>query len=171
MGTIEKTVHEADGSAVVGDVTIGQESSVWFNAVLRGDEAAIVIGEHTNIQDCAVVHTDMNYPVKIGNCVTVGHGAIVHGCEVGDNTVVGMGAIILNGAKVGKNCIIGAGALVTEGKEIPDGSVAYGNPARVVRDITSGEIEANAANAARYVELARDARTSDLIDAISPAGD
>ncbi len=171
MATIDKTVYEAEGSVVVGDVKIGPDSSVWFNAVLRGDEAGIEIGAQSNIQDCAVVHTDVDYPVKIGDGVTVGHGAIVHGCEIGDNTIVGMGSIVLNGAKVGKDCIIGAGALVTGGKEIPDGSVAYGNPAKVARAIKPEELEANKANAHRYVELARDARTSELIDAVSPAGD
>ena len=171
MATIDKTVYEAEGSAIIGDVTIGPDSSVWFNAVLRGDEANIVVGARTSIQDCAVVHTDVDYPVKIGDGVTVGHGAIVHGCEVGDNTIIGMGSIVLNGAKIGKNCIIGAGALVTGGKEIPDGSVAFGNPAKIVREITPEEIEANKLNASRYVDMARDARTSDLIEAISPAGD
>lgn len=171
MGSIDKTVYEADGSAIVGDVTIGHDCGIWFNAVLRGDENGIELGPRTNIQDCAVVHTDVDHPVKIGAGVTVGHGAIVHGCEIGDNTIIGMGAIVLNGAKVGSNCIIGAGSIITEGKEIPAGSVAYGSPAKVVREITPEEIEANKVNASRYVEMARDARTVNLIDALSPAGE
>ena len=171
MGHIDKTVYAALGSAIEGDVTIGQDSSVWFNAVVRGDMREVVIGSRTSIQDCAVVHTDTDYPTKIGDNVTIGHGAIVHGCEVGDNTISGMGAIVLNGAKVGSNCIIGAGTLVTQDKVIPDGSVAFGNPVKIMRDITPEEIADNTDNANKYVSLARDARTFDLIEAVSPAGD
>ena len=171
MGTIDNTVYEADGSVIIGDVTIGPDCGIWYNAVVRGDENSIHIGSRTSIQDCAVIHTDVECPVRIGDDVTVGHGAIVHGCEVGDNTIIGMGAIILNNAQIGSNCIIGAGALVTENKRIPDGSVAFGNPAKIIREITPEEIAANKNNAAIYVGLARDARTSGLIDAISPSGD
>jgi carbonic anhydrase/acetyltransferase-like protein (isoleucine patch superfamily) len=171
MGTVDKTVYEATGSAIIGDVTIGAESSIWFNAVVRGDEASVNIGRRTSIQDNAVVHTDIDCPVIIGDDVSVGHGAIVHGCTIGDNTIVGMGSIVLNGAHVGSNCIIGAGALVTQGTVIPDGSVAFGSPAKIARAITAEEISANKENASLYVGLARDARTNDLIDAISPTGD
>lgn len=171
MGTVDKTVYEATGSAIIDDVTIGAESSIWFNAVVRGDEASVNIGRRTSIQDNAVVHTDIDCPVIIGDDVSVGHGAIVHGCTIGDNTIVGMGSIVLNGAHVGSNCIIGAGALVTQGTVIPDGSVAFGSPAKIARAITAEEISANKENASLYVGLARDARTNDLIDAISPTGD
>ena len=171
MSTIDNTVYEASGSAIVGDVTIGADSSMWFNAVVRGDEAGVVIGQRTSIQDNATVHTDIDCPVKIGDDVSVGHGAIVHGCTIGDNTIIGIGAIVLNRANIGSNCIIGAGALVTQDTVIPDGSVAFGSPAKVARKIAPDEIAANKKNACIYVELARDARTNDLIDAVSPAGD
>ena len=138
------------GAVVRGDVTIGNGSSVWFNAVLRGDEDKIRIGEGTNIQDCAVLHVDKGYPMTIGNGVTVGHGAILHGCTIGDNSLIGMGAIVLNGARIGKNCIIGAGALVTSGTEIPDGWMAFGNPAKPVRRMKEEEIEANRRSSAIY---------------------
>ena len=171
MKTIDNSVYEAEGSAIVGEVTIGAESSVWFNAVVRGDVASVSIGQHTSIQDNAVVHTDIDRPVLIGNGVSVGHGAIVHGCTIGDNTIIGMGAIVLNGAQIGSNCIIGAGALVTQDTRIPDGSVAFGSPARVVREITEEEIASNRKNADIYLELARAARTNELIDAVSPSGE
>ena len=117
-------VFQAAGSVITGDVTIGRDCGVWYNAVIRGDEVDIHIGDRTNIQDNAVVHGDPGNPVHIGSGVTIGHGAIVHGCSIGDNSLIGMGAIILNGARIGRDCIIGAGALVTQGTEIPDGSVA-----------------------------------------------
>lgn len=171
MTKIARTVYEAVGSAIEGDVTIGEESSVWFNAVIRGDEDRIAIGARSNIQDNATVHEDAGYPVVIGDDVTIGHNAIVHGCTIGDNSLIGMGAIILNGAKIGRDCIIGAGALVTQGTEIPDGSMAFGSPAKVVRACTEEEIAANSKNARVYVDLAREARTGDLIDAVSPGGE
>lgn len=171
MSKIDKTVFEAPGSAIVGDVTIGPDCGVWYNAVIRGDENSVTIGARSNIQDCAVIHVDTNYPVEIGDDVTIGHGAIVHGCQVGDNTIIGMGAIILNGAKIGRDCVIGAGALVTQGTEIPDGSIAFGNPAKIIRDTKPEEIAANKKNAELYVELAREGRTSDLIEAIAPGAE
>jgi carbonic anhydrase/acetyltransferase-like protein (isoleucine patch superfamily) len=157
MLTIDKSVYLAKGSVAAGDVTIGKDSSVWYNAVIRGDEAPIFIGDRTNIQDNAVVHVDAGLPVTIGSGVTVGHGAIVHSCSIGDDTLIGMGAIVLNGAMIGKNCIIGAGALVTQGTEIPDNSVAFGNPARVKHAITDEAIAANKKNADVYAELAKKA--------------
>ena len=147
-------VHLAEGAFVVGNVTMGQHCSVWHNAVLRGDCAPISVGAGSNVQDCAVLHGADGFPVVVGEGVTIGHGAIVHGCSIGDNTLVGMGAIVLNGARVGADCIIGAGALVTQGTVIPDGSVAFGSPARVVRLATEEDRTANRENAREYVRLA-----------------
>lgn len=171
MSKIASTVYEAAGSVVEGDVTIGEDCGLWYNAVVRGDEDSITIGKHTNVQDNATIHEDAGYPVKIGNGVTIGHNAIVHGCTIGDNSLIGMGAIVLDGAKIGKNCIIGAGALVTHNTEIPDGHMAFGSPAKVVRVCTDEEIAANKHNAKVYVDLAREARTSSLIEAVSPSGE
>jgi carbonic anhydrase/acetyltransferase-like protein (isoleucine patch superfamily) len=132
-------VYLARGAAVLGDVTLGDFSSVWYNAVLRGDINRIVVGHHTNIQDGAVVHLADEFPCLIGNWVTVGHSAIVHACTVGDETLIGMGAVILDGAIVGSQCLVGAKALVTPGTKIPDGSLALGAPAKVVRALTEKE--------------------------------
>ena len=148
----DDTVVILPGAAVVGNVTFGPDCSVWFNAVLRGDGKPITVGTGVNIQDNAVLHSDV-YPTVVGDWVTVGHGAIVHGCTVGDNTVVGMGAILLNGARVGKNCIVGAGAVVTGKTDAPDGSMLLGNPARVVRPLTSEELAGLRQSAEHYVEL------------------
>lgn len=139
-----------EGAQVRGDVTIGRGSSVWFNAVIRGDEGAIQIGEDTNIQDCAVLHAGMNGSVLIGSGVTVGHGAILHGCTIGDNALIGMGAIVLDGAKIGRNCIVGAGALVPGKMDLPDGWMAYGNPAKAIRPATEKEIDFNRHDADVY---------------------
>lgn len=154
MKIIDKTVFIADGARVLGDVEIGKNSSVWYNAVIRADLSDIKIGEGSNIQDNAVIHTSKNYGVTIGNNVTVGHGAIVHGCTIGNNVMIGMGAIVLNGAVIEENCIIGAGALVTQGKVIPAGSLVFGNPAKIVRSLTDQEIRSITDNAASYVEEA-----------------
>ncbi|MBD5119001.1 MAG: gamma carbonic anhydrase family protein [Clostridiales bacterium] len=154
-----KTLRQTDedvvilpGAAVVGGVTFGPDCSVWFNAVIRGDGKPITLGRGCNVQDCAVLHSDV-FPTALGDRVTVGHGAIVHGCAVGDNTVVGMGAILLNGAKIGKNCMIGAGAVVTGKTDAPDGSLVLGNPAKVVRPLTDEEISGLRENAEHYIEL------------------
>jgi carbonic anhydrase/acetyltransferase-like protein (isoleucine patch superfamily) len=133
---IGKGVYIAKGAVVVGDVMIGDHSSVWYNAVLRGDINRIELGHHTNIQDNAVVHLAEEFPCIIGNYVTVGHSAVVHACTIDDETLVGMGATILDGAVVGRQCIIGANALVTQGAEIPEGSLVLGSPGRVVRTLT-----------------------------------
>lgn len=147
--------YKADSADIVGDVALSDNCSVFFNAVIRADHHQIKIGENTNIQDCVVIHTGTNYPVTIGRNVTIGHSAIVHGCEIGDNVMIGMGAIIMNGCKIGSNCIIGAGALVTEHTEIPEGSVVFGSPARVKRAITDKEIEYNSRHAFDYIETAK----------------
>ena len=125
----------APGAQVIGAVTLAEEASVWFNAVLRGDNEPIVIGRGSNIQDGCVCHTDPGFPLTVGSDVTVGHNAILHGCTVGDGTLVGMGAVILNGARIGRNCLIGANALITEGKEIPDNSMVVGQPGKVLREV------------------------------------
>lgn len=153
---IHDTAFIAPGAVVLGDVTIGENSGIWYNAVVRGDRDSIVIGKESNIQDNAVVHLGSGYPVEIGDHVTIGHGAIVHGCKIGDNTMIGMGAILMNGCKIGKNCIIGAGALVTQNVEIPDNSLVVGNPGKVKRAVTEEEIRWNLENARIYVEEAQE---------------
>ena len=149
----EKQIFIAPGAYVGGDVTLGNQIGIWYNAVVRGDSGSITIGDKSNIQDNCTIHTDPGYNVVIGKKVTIGHNAIVHGCTIGDNTIVGMGSILLNGAVIGKNCIIGAGALVTGKTVIPDNSLAFGNPAKVIRQLTDDEIESNHKNALHYVEL------------------
>ena len=141
----------APTATVIGKVRIGAGVGVWFGAVVRGDGEAIVIGRDTNLQEQVVVHTDPDFPVTVGAGCTVGHRAILHGCTLGDNVLVGMGAIVLNGARIGDNCLIGAGALVPEGREIPAGSLVIGMPGKVARPLTAEEIERNRRSAAHYV--------------------
>ena len=148
---IAKTAYLVPGAAVVGDVTMEEYSSVWYNAVIRGDLSAIRIGERSNIQDGCVLHSDIGMPLTVGNQVTVGHGAILHSCTIGDNSLIGMGAIVLNGAIIGRNCIVGAGALITQNTVIPDNSLVLGSPAKVKRSLTPEEIQHNTANAEEYV--------------------
>ena len=152
---IHSSVFIAAGAVVVGDVTLAEKVSVWFNAVLRGDTETLIISARSNIQDGAILHADPGYPTLIGRRCTIGHRAIVHGARVGDNTLVGMGAILLNGVVVGENSIIGAGALLTQGKIFPPGSLILGSPARVAREVTEDEIAANRASADNYVLKAR----------------
>lgn len=149
-----KDVFIADGAHVFGKVILGNNSSVWFNAVLRGDSDCIEIGEATNVQDACIIHVDPGVPVKIGKACVLGHNAIVHGCTIGDNTLIGMRATVMNNAVIGKNCIIGAHALVTEGKIIPDNSMVLGAPAKVIRQLTEQEIEGIKRNALHYKDLA-----------------
>ena len=151
---IHESVFVAPTATVVGNVRIGAHSSVFFGAVLRSELDEIVIGEGTNIQDNCVVHIERGIPVHVGNGCTIGHSAIVHSCTVGDNTLVGMGAIILNGAVVGKNCIIGAGALIPQNAVIPDGSLVVGIPGKVRRSVTEEEIATNRVSAQMYMEEA-----------------
>src|SRR4051812_32553588 len=152
---IPASVFIAPGAVVIGDATLGEESSVWFQAVVRADINAIVIGARTNIQDGAVVHLDSYYGTQIGNNVTVGHRAIVHACAIRDEVLVGMGAIILDGAEIGEQSLIGAGALVTGGKVIPPGSLVLGSPAKVVRALSPEERGDLKRWADRYVTLSR----------------
>lgn len=152
---IDPSVFIADGAKVMGDVTIGKDSSVWYNAVVRADRAPIVIGERCNIQDGAILHEDTDNPLILGDEVVIGHGAILHGCEIGDHTLIGMGAIVLNKAKIGKNSMVGAGALVTGGKEFPEGSLIIGSPAKVKRPLTAEEIDSINENIEEYIHLAK----------------
>lgn len=131
----------ADSATVLGNVVLGEGSSVWFGAVLRGDNDPITIGRGSNIQDGSVVHADIGFPTTVGENVTVGHQVVLHGCTIGDESLIGIGATVLNGARIGKNCLVGAGALVTEGKEFPDGSMILGSPARVVKSLSPEQIE------------------------------
>lgn len=144
----------APNAAVIGQVTLRDRSSVWFGCVLRGDVERIDIGPGSNIQDGSVLHADPGYPLVVGENVTVGHNAMLHGCSVGDGSLVGIGAVVLNGARIGRNCLIGAGALVTEGMEIPDGSLVLGAPAKVRRQFSEEEQAALALNAEHYVRNA-----------------
>jgi carbonic anhydrase/acetyltransferase-like protein (isoleucine patch superfamily) len=149
-----RDVYIARGAVVMGDVTLGDHSSVWYHAVLRGDINRIVIGHHTNIQDNSVVHLADDYPCVIGNFVTVGHSAIVHACTVGEETLVGMGSTILDGAQIGAQCIIGANALVTQRLHVPDGSLVLGAPAEIVRSLTPEERAGLKSWAEKYVHNA-----------------
>ncbi len=141
----------ADSADVIGNVRLGNNVSVWFNAVIRGDNDPIVIGENSNVQDCSVLHTDVGCPLTIGRNVTIGHKVMLHGCTIGDNSLIGINAVVLNGAKIGKNCLIGANSLVTEGKEVPDGSLVMGSPAKVVKTLTEEQQEALLQSAEVYV--------------------
>lgn len=157
---IDSTCFIADGSAVIGKVKIGKNSSIWYNAVLRGDIAAIVIGENTNIQDASVLHCINDVDVKVGSGVTVGHNAILHSCTIGDNTLIGMGSIILDRVVIGKNCIIGAGSVVTPYTEIPDRSLVLGSPGKIKRQLSDEDIEHIKLNAEVYINLANDYKSN-----------
>lgn len=159
---IQESVYLAPGSVVTGDVVIDEFSSIWHNAVIRADHSTIRIGKNSNIQDNSVIHVDPWTNVRIGDYVTVGHSAIIHGCEIGDCTVVGMGSIIMNNAVIGKNCIIGAGSLITQNKVIPDGSLVMGSPAKIIRQLTNEEIVKNMANAQHYVEISREYKEQNI---------
>jgi len=152
---VDPTAFLACGAIVVGDVTIGAESSIWFQAVLRGDCEAIRIGRRSNVQDGCILHADPGFPCQIGDGVTIGHRAVIHGAVVEDDVVVGMGAILLNGARIGAGSIIAAGAVVTEGCQIPPGSLVMGVPAKVRRALAAEELAHNRRSAAHYVENAR----------------
>ena len=142
----------APNASIIGDVTLEKNTSIWFNATLRGDVENIHVGEGSNIQDGSVLHTDPGYPLKIGKNVTIGHLVMLHGCTIGENSLIGIGAVILNGAKIGNNCIIGANALVTENKTIPDNSLVMGSPGKIVRQVSSEEEKLITENAIHYQE-------------------
>jgi carbonic anhydrase/acetyltransferase-like protein (isoleucine patch superfamily) len=152
---IDPSAYIADSAAVIGKVVIGADASVWFNVTIRGDNEPITIGAGSNVQEGAAMHTDMGYPLTIGAGVTVGHQAMLHGCTVGDGSLIGIQAIILNGAVIGKGCLVGAGALVTEGKVFPDYSLIVGAPARAIRVLDETALANLALNAATYVERGR----------------
>ena len=152
---IHPTAFVADGAVIAGNVTLEEDASVWFNAVLRGDINTISIGQRTNIQDGCVLHVTNTFPVRIGKDVTVGHRAVVHGCTIEDESLVGMGAVILDNAHIGPNALVAAGALVLEGAEVPEGSLAAGVPARVIRKLTDAEKDRIRSSAHHYVEYAK----------------
>ena len=149
----------ADSAQVIGQVALAQDARVWFGVVIRGDTETISVGKGSNIQDMSVLHADVGMPLTIGEGVTVGHKVMLHGCTIGDNSLVGIGAVVLNGAKIGNNCLVGAGSLVTEGKEFADGSLIVGSPARVVRQLSPEQIEGLRHSAQHYVNNASLYRT------------
>ena len=155
MPEIDESVFVAESADIIGDVKIGKNSSIWYNTVLRGDEHAIRIGENTNIQDGTVIHVGWDVDTVIGDNVTVGHNALVHGCKIGNIRLVGMGAIVLNGAEIGEYCMIAAGALVTQNKKFPDGVLIMGSPAKVVRELTDEEKQSLIKSADDYYKNAQ----------------
>ena len=153
--SLHDTAWVADSAQVMGNVTLAEDCSVWFGVVIRGDTETITIGKGSNIQDNSVLHADVGLPLVIGENVTVGHQVMLHGCTVGDNSLIGIQAVVLNGAKIGKNCLVGAGSLVTEGKQFPDGCMILGSPARVIRQLTPEQIEGLKMSAQHYMDNAR----------------
>ena len=151
---IHDSAWVADSAQVMGRVTLAEDSSVWFGVVIRGDSETIKVGQGSNIQDNSVLHADQGQPLVIGDHVTVGHQVMLHGCTVGDGSLIGIQAVVLNGAKIGKNCLVGAGSLVTEGKEFPDGSMILGSPAKVVRQLSPEQIEGLKMSARHYMNNA-----------------
>ena len=152
---IDASAWVADSARVVGNVRLGPDSSIWFGVVARGDTDTISIGRGTNIQDNSVLHADPGMPLVIGDNVSVGHQVMLHGCTVGDGSLIGIGAVVLNGARIGENCLVGAGALVTEGKEFPDGTMILGSPAKAVRQLSPEQIAGLKKIASHYVDNAR----------------
>ena len=148
---IASTAWVADSAEVIGKVVLEEGASVWSGAVLRGDNESITLGARSNVQEHSVLHTDMGFPLLIGADVTIGHQVMLHGCTIGDGSLVGIQSILLNGAKIGRNCLVGAGSLVTEGKEFPDGVLIVGRPAKVVRVLSAAQIAGLQASAAHYV--------------------
>jgi carbonic anhydrase/acetyltransferase-like protein (isoleucine patch superfamily) len=163
---IAADVYVAPGARVIGDVELGPGASVWFGAVLRGDVERLTVGPGTNIQDNSVLHADPGAPLVLGRMVTVGHMVMLHGCEVGDHSLIGIGAVILNRAHIGSHCIVGARSLVTEDKTFPDGVLILGSPARVVRELTAEERAGLEGSATRYIERARRYRSG--LEALGP---
>ena len=157
--TIHASAWVAENAQVIGRVTLAENSSAWFGVVIRGDTESVTIGRGTNVQDNSVLHADPGVPLTIGNDVSIGHQVMLHGCTVGDGTLIGIQAVVLNGAKIGKNCLVGAGSLVTEGKEFPDGSLILGSPAKAVRQMSPEQIEGLKRIAQHYVDNARRYKT------------
>lgn len=151
---IHSSAWVADNAQVIGDVVLEEDVSIWFGVVVRGDTETIKIGKGSNIQDNSVIHADPGMPLTVGNNVTVGHQVMLHGCTIGDNTLIGIQAVVLNGARIGNNCLVGAGSLVLEGKEFPDGSMILGSPAKAVRQLSAEQIEGLKKTARHYVENA-----------------
>ena len=145
----------ADNAVVLGDVTLGEDASIWFNVVIRGDNEPMRIGARTNVQDGCVLHSDPGFPLSIGEDCTIGHMVMLHGCSIGAGSLIGIGAIVLNGARIGEGCLIGAGALIPEGKEIPAGSVVFGSPGKIVRQLTEDDKVRMRRGAAHYVANAQ----------------
>ena len=152
--TVHPSAWVADSAQVIGHVTLAEDSSVWFGVVIRADTSTVSVGAGSNIQDNSVLHADVGVPLSIGDNVSVGHQVMLHGCTIGDNSLIGIGAVVLNHAKIGKNCLVGAGALVTEGKEFPDGSMIIGSPAKAVRMLLPEQIEGLKTIARHYVDNA-----------------
>jgi carbonic anhydrase/acetyltransferase-like protein (isoleucine patch superfamily) len=151
---LHPTAWVAENATVIGDVTIEEGASVWYGAVLRGDNEPITVGRGSNVQEGCVLHTDMGFPLVIGQGVTVGHQAILHGCTVGDGVLVGIGAVVLNGAQIGRDCLVGAGALVTEGKVFAERSLIMGSPAKAVKEVSDEQLERIRRGSAAYVAKA-----------------
>ncbi len=158
--SIDPSAWVADSAQVIGNVSLAQDVSIWFGAVLRGDTEHMRIGRGSNIQDGSVLHADIGKPLTVGEDVTVGHKVMLHGCTIGDGSLIGIGAVVLNGARIGRHCLVGAGALVTEGKSFPDGSMIIGSPAKAVKELTPEQIEGLRGSARGYVENARRFRTT-----------
>jgi carbonic anhydrase/acetyltransferase-like protein (isoleucine patch superfamily) len=148
---VDPSAYVADSAAVIGKAKIEANASIWFHVTIRGDNELITIGENSNVQESSVLHTDPGFPLTVGKNVTVGHQAMLHGCTIGEGSLIGIQAVVLNGAKIGKNCLVGAGALVTEGKEFPDNSLIIGAPARVARTLSEEDIARMQRNASNYV--------------------
>ncbi len=155
---IDDSAYVTDSATLIGRVQLKANASVWFGATLRGDNELISIGENSNIQEACVLHTDAGFPLQVGDGVTVGHQAMLHGCSIGDGSLIGIQAVILNGARIGRNCLVGAGALVTEGKEFPDNSLIIGSPAKAVRTLSEEQLAALKQSSQMYVERARNYR-------------
>jgi carbonic anhydrase/acetyltransferase-like protein (isoleucine patch superfamily) len=151
---VDASAYVTDSASVIGKVRLAANTSIWFGAALRGDNELISIGEGSNVQECAVLHTDMGYPLTIGKNVTIGHQAMLHGCTVGDGSLIGIQAVVLDGAKIGRNCLVAAGALVTSGKEFPDNSLIMGSPAKAVRELTDAQISDIQKGVQTYIERA-----------------
>jgi carbonic anhydrase/acetyltransferase-like protein (isoleucine patch superfamily) len=151
---VDASAYVTDSASVIGNVHLAANTSIWFGAALRGDNELISIGEGSNVQECAVLHTDMGYPLVVGKNVTIGHQAMLHGCTVGDGSLIGIQAVVLDGAVIGKNCLVAAGALVTSGKIFPDNSLIMGSPAKAVRELTQEQINDIQRGVTTYIERA-----------------